>query len=81
MISDPAAPTSDITRYDLPNETFRITLGNLPESKNAPVVSAYDPLHDEHTPTRLLTREGHTATFELSATDYPRLLSLEYSGG
>jgi hypothetical protein len=78
---NPTAPTSDITRYDLPNETFRITLGNLPESKNAPVVSAYDPLHDEHTPARLLTREGHTATFEISATDYPRLLSLDYSGG
>jgi hypothetical protein len=78
---NPAAPTSDITRYDLPDETFRITLGNLPETKNPPVVSAYDPLHDESTPARLLTREGHTATFEINATDYPRLLSLDYAGG
>jgi hypothetical protein len=75
------APTSDVTRYDLPDETFRITLGNLPETKAPPVVSAYDPLHDQSTPARLLTREGHTATFEMSATDYPRLLNVEYSGG
>jgi hypothetical protein len=78
---NPAAPTSDVTRYDLPDETFRITLGNLPETENPPVVSAYDPLHNENTPARLLTREGRTATFEISATDYPRLLSLEYTGG
>jgi hypothetical protein len=77
---DPAAPTSDIARYDLPDETFRITLGNLPETKSAPVVSAYDPLHNEDTPARLLTREGHTATFEINATDYPRLLTLDYAG-
>jgi hypothetical protein len=78
---NPTAPASDITRYDLPGETLRVTLGNLPETKNAPVVTAYDPLHNENTPARLLTRAGHTATFEISATDYPRLLSLEYSGG
>jgi hypothetical protein len=77
---DPAAPTSDIARYDLPDETFRITLGNLPETKSAPVVGAYDPLHNEDTPARLLTREGHTATFEINATDYPRLLTLDYAG-
>jgi hypothetical protein len=77
----PAAPASDVTRYDLPNETFRITLGNLPETKTPPTVTAYDPLTSQTTPARLLTRNNDTATFELAATDYPRLLSLEYAGG
>jgi hypothetical protein len=77
---EPAASPSDIGRFDLPDETFRVTLGNLPESTGAPAVSAYDPLRNQSTPARLLTREGETATFEIAATDYPRLLSIEYPG-
>jgi hypothetical protein len=78
---DPTAPASDLTRFDLPDETFRITLGNLPEGGTPPSVSAYDPIRDQSTPARLLSREGETAVVELSATDYPRLLTLEYAGG
>jgi hypothetical protein len=74
----PEASPSDVTRFDLPAESFRITLGNLPEGGGAPTVSAYDPLRDEATPARLLSREGTTATFEIAATDYPRLLELDY---
>jgi hypothetical protein len=77
---DPSASPTDISRFDLPDETFRITLGNLPESGAAPSVSAYDPLRNQDTPARLLTREGETATFEIAATDYPRLLSIDYPG-
>jgi hypothetical protein len=75
---NPTASPTDITRYDLPNETFHITLSNLPQTKTPPTVTAYDPLKNQHTPARLLTREGNTATFEIAATDYPRLLELEY---
>jgi hypothetical protein len=78
---DPGAPASDISRFDLPDETFRITLGNLPETITPPTVSAYDPLRDESTPARLVSREGDTAVFELATTDYPRLLNLEYAPG
>jgi hypothetical protein len=77
---DPGASPANISRFDLPDETFRITLGNLPEGGAAPSVSAYDPLRNQNTPARLLTREGETATFEIAATDYPRLLSIEYTG-
>ncbi|HEV3283332.1 MAG TPA: hypothetical protein VG010_03945 [Solirubrobacteraceae bacterium] len=77
----PAAPATETTRFDLPNETFRITLANLPETKTPPAVSAYDPLHDQNTPAKLLHREGNTATFELAATDYPRLLNISYGAG
>jgi hypothetical protein len=75
---DTSAASSDVTRHDLPEETFRITIGNLPETATLPAVSAYDPLRNQNTTARLLTREGHTATFEMTATDYPRLLNLEY---
>jgi len=76
---EPGQPSSDIRRYDLPDEAFRITLGNLPESSTAPSVSAYDPLRNESTPARLVSREGSSATFEVAATDYPRLLRVAYS--
>jgi hypothetical protein len=75
---EPGAPASDIYRFDLPNENFKITLSNLPETTAAPSVSAYDPLRDEATPARLLSREGSSAVFEFAATDYPRILTIEY---
>jgi hypothetical protein len=75
---EPSAPSTDIRRFDLPDETFRITLGNLPETAAAPSISAYDPLHGESTPARLISREGSRAVVEFSATDYPRLLTVSY---
>jgi hypothetical protein len=75
---EPNQPNTDIHRFDLPNETFRITLANLPTTTNPPVVSAYDPLRGEATPAQLVSREGDTATFEIAATDYPRLLIVDY---
>ena len=78
---DPNAPTSDIHRFDLPKEKFRITLANLPASTTAPTISSYDPLRHENTTATLLSREGDTATIELTATDYPRILNIQYSGG
>jgi hypothetical protein len=74
----PSAPAGDATRFDLPDERFRITLGNLPASGAAPAVSAYDPLRDRSTPARILSRAGNLAVIELAATDYPRLLSIGY---
>ncbi len=74
----PEAPTSDIHRFDLPNETFRITLGNLPETATPPTIAAYDPLRNETTPAKLITQTSHTATIEIAATDYPRMLTIEY---
>jgi len=77
---EPSAPGSDVHRFDLPDETFHITLGNLPSTATPPTVSSYDPLRDETTTAHLTSRTGNQATFELTATDYPRLLTLEYSG-
>ena len=77
---EPLAPETDIHRFDLPAERFWITLGNLPETADPPTVSAYDPLLNEATPARLVSREGTSAVFEVAATDYPRLLSIDYPG-
>jgi hypothetical protein len=75
---EPGKPASDVTRFDLPDETFTIKLGNLPESTEAPTVSAYDPLREASTPAQLISREGNTAELKISATDYPRMLSIDY---
>jgi hypothetical protein len=77
---EPNAPTTDVDRYDLPNETFQITLGNLPETTNPPTITAYDPLHNQNTPTQLISRTPTTATIQIAATDYPRILTLNYEG-
>ncbi len=77
---EPNAPSTDVRRFDLPDETFRITLGNLPETGTAPAVSAYDPLRNTATPARLIAQRGSTATFVVAATDYPRLLTIDYAG-
>ena len=74
----PGLPPTNMTRYDLPAETFRLTLGNLPTTRQPPSVSAYDPLLNRSTPARLVSRKGHQAVFELSVTDYPRLLTIDY---
>ncbi len=74
----PGASPSDIHRFDLPAENFKVTLGNLPLSASPPVVAAYDPLLGAATPARLLSRDGSSATFEFAATDYPRILTIEY---
>jgi hypothetical protein len=67
-------------RFDLPDKRFRITLGNLPASAQPPAVAAYDPMRDSETPARLVSRQGDRAVFEIAATNYPRLLTLDYSG-
>jgi len=59
---------------------LRITLGNLPESATPPSVSAYDPLLKSATPARLVSSAGRSAVFEVAASDYPRMLSITYSG-
>jgi hypothetical protein len=77
---EPGASGSDVTRFDLPEEKFRITLGGLPEGATAPTISAYDPIRKTATPATLVSREGETAVVELSVVDYPRVLSIDYPG-
>jgi hypothetical protein len=77
-VQDTGAAASSATRFDLPGERFRILLGGLPETSDPPEVSAYDPLRDEATSARLVSRQKGRAVFELSATNYPRTLTLDF---
>jgi hypothetical protein len=74
----PDLPKGDLARYDLPDEQFRIALSGLPKHSRCPRVHAYDPLLNRYTPARCLSGGGGRAVFQLAATDYPRLLILEY---
>jgi hypothetical protein len=76
----PGAPQTDITRFDLPNETFHITLTNLPPTTTPPTITAYDPLRNTTTPTQLTNWNHGTATIEIAATDYPRILTIDFTG-
>lgn len=76
----PKARSTDVGRYDLPAEKFRIKLGNLPVTKHAPRLTAYDPLHNRLTTAKLISRDGDTGVFQLAVTDYPRILTIDYTG-
>jgi hypothetical protein len=43
-------------------------------------VSAYDPIANESTLARFVSRKGDQAVFEVAATNYPRLLTIDYTG-
>ena len=48
-------PHHRLHRFDLPPETFHITLTNLPPTTTPPTITAYDPLRNKTTPTHLTT--------------------------
>jgi hypothetical protein len=72
----PEAPATDVTRFDLPDERYRLTLRGM---RNIAGVrpTLYDPLTDQTAPVRVVSTTGNdTLTLELSLTDSPRLLLL-----
>ncbi len=76
----PNAPTTNPTRFDLPNETFQITLTNLPQTNTPPTITLYDPIQNKNTPAHLTNQTNNTTTIEIQATDYPRILTINYGG-
>jgi hypothetical protein len=62
------------TPYDMPSETFRITIGNI-NGANA-TVSLYDPLTGMSDPATIVARGFHQVTVQLQATDSPRMLTM-----
>ena len=71
----PSAPSSDPTRYDLPPETYRLTVGGLHADRLT--ARATDPLTGSSMPVTIVSRSGDTAVLEVLLTDSPRLLVLE----
>jgi hypothetical protein len=73
-IYKPSAPASDPTRYDLPPETYRLTVGGL--NADRLTARASDPLTGLSVPVTILSRSGDTAVLDVALTDSPRLLVL-----
>jgi hypothetical protein len=71
---NPSAPTTDVTRYDLPPEAYRLTIAGVDAA--ALQASATDPLTGQSAPVTVVSRSGSTAVVQLNLTDYPRLLVL-----
>jgi hypothetical protein len=71
---NPSAPTTDVTRYDLPPESYRLTIGGV--NAAALQATATDPLTGQAVPVSVVSRSGDSAVIEIPLTDYPRLLVL-----
>lgn len=74
-VYNPAAPSSDVTRYDLPPETYRLQIGGIDAARLT--VSATDPQTGATVPATVVERSGDRAVVELALTDSPRLLVLQ----
>jgi hypothetical protein len=70
-----ARPTAGQTPYDLPPERFRLTIGNL-DGRRARVALT-DPLSGSVQPVSIIARTAHGIVVALTATDSPRMLTIE----
>jgi hypothetical protein len=75
QIYNPTAPQTDATRYDLPPETYRLTIGGLHTSTLT--ASMTDPMTGASIPAQVVSTSGDTAVVQVPLTDYPRLLVLQ----
>jgi len=71
----PEAPAADPTRFDMPAEHYRLTIGGM-RGKGCKV-TMYDPLDDRRPEVRVLRRDDEGLVVDVPLTDSPRLLSLE----
>lgn len=68
------APASDRTRFDLPEERYRLSIGGL--LGKIASLSLYDPLTGKSVPLHILSRTTEQMTVEMPLTDSPRLLTI-----
>ncbi|MGA2009354.1 MAG: hypothetical protein ABSH51_02295 [Solirubrobacteraceae bacterium] len=68
-------PAPGQTPYDLPAESFRLTIGNL--DGRAARVSLLDPLTGSREPVTIVSRAGDRIVVALRATDSPRMLTID----
>jgi len=78
QVHRPDASSSDVTRYDLPPEKYRLTIGGIRGA--TPQVSLRDPMTGSDAPVQVVSREGDRLTIQLEATDSPRLLKIRETG-
>lgn len=66
---------SDPTRFDMPPEPFRMTIGGVKGTGS--IISAVDPLSGASVPVTVISRSGTNVVVELACSDYPRLLTIQ----
>jgi hypothetical protein len=71
----PSAPTSDVTRYDLPPERYRLTVGGVRGYRLT--ASATDPLTGGSVPVTVVSRTASQVVLDVPLTDSPRLIELK----
>lgn len=74
---NPKLDPLDPARYDMPEQTFDLTLQNL-RGVDAKV-SAWDPITDKTVPVTVLTSDLNTLKVQLPTVDYPRFLLIQES--
>jgi hypothetical protein len=79
MVHDwnPKLDSLDPARYDMPEQTFDLTLRNL-RGVNAKV-SAWDPMANQSVPATVLAADEDSLKVQLQTVDYPRFLLIEES--
>jgi hypothetical protein len=75
QLYEPGAPSTDLARYDLPPEAFRLEIGGV-DGANASV-QAYDPLYDRAVAAKIVARTATTITVQVDLTDSPRLIRID----
>ena len=71
----PSAPVTDITRFDLPPERYRLTIKGI-RGPNARV-SLLDPMTGQSSPAQVVGVSYNLLTVDVLLTDSPRLLTIE----
>jgi hypothetical protein len=75
---DATAPRTDPTRFDMPEETYRLTIGGTGGAGTT--VSATDPLTGQTVPVTVISSEADRLVVELPVTDSPRLIAIDEAG-
>jgi hypothetical protein len=74
---NPSAPSTDVTRQDMPGETFSLTINGVNGSTAS--AAAVDPLSGNSVPVTITGRTSNSVTVEVPLTDSPRMLTLQDS--
>jgi hypothetical protein len=72
-----AAAATDVTRQDMPPETFSLTIGGVNGATTT--AAAVDPLSGGSVPVTITARASNSVTVKIPLTDSPRMLTLQDS--
>jgi hypothetical protein len=72
---NPSAPSTDVTRFDLPPQTYRLSVGGL--NTASLTVTATDPMTGSSVPVTVTPTSSTTADLQLPLSDYPRLITIQ----